>query len=77
MRYKIGIFKLVVVALATRPPEGLRKKQSASGIAHGVGMKPVLSVGVPPCHRQWYGSKPLTTMVHRESNLVLQQGFYF
>jgi hypothetical protein len=50
----------------------IAQNPSASGIAHGVGMTPVLLVGVPPCHRQWYGSKPLTTMVHQESNLVLQ-----
>jgi hypothetical protein len=39
-----------------------------------VGMTPVRSVGASACTRRWYGPKPLTTMVHRESYLVLQQG---
>jgi hypothetical protein len=76
MYYKIGIFELVVVARVTCPPERFAQKPSASGIAHGVGMSPALLVGVPPCHRRWYGSKPLTTMVHWESNLVLQKGLF-
>jgi hypothetical protein len=56
------------------PPRRIAPKPSVSGIVHGVGMTPARSVGASACTRRWYGPKPLTTMVHRESHLVLQQG---
>jgi len=56
------------------PSGRIAPKPSVSGITHGVGMTPTRSVWALACTRQWYGSKPLTTMVHQESHLVLQQG---
>ncbi len=56
------------------PPRRIAPKPSVSGIVHGVEMTPARSVGALSCTRRWYGPKPLTTMVHRESHLVLQQG---
>jgi hypothetical protein len=32
MRYKIGIFEVVVVARATHPPEGLHKNQALAAL---------------------------------------------
>jgi len=56
------------------PPRRIAPKPSVSGIVHGVGMTPVRWAGASACTGGWYGPKPLTTMVHRESHLVLQQG---
>ena len=56
------------------PSRRIAPKSSVSGIAHGVGMTPVSLVGASACTRRWYGPKPLTTTVHQESHLVLQQG---
>ena len=32
MRYKLGIFKVVVVARATHPPEGMRENQALAAL---------------------------------------------
>ena len=55
------------------PPRRIAPKPSVSGIAHGVGMTPICSIGASACPIRWYGPKPLTTMLHRESRLVPQQ----
>jgi hypothetical protein len=72
--FKNGHFRVGGGGTCYSPPRRIAPKPSVSGIVHGVGMTPACSVGASACNRRWYGPKPLTTMVHRESHLVLQQG---
>jgi hypothetical protein len=72
--FENGHFRVGGGGTCYSPPRRIAPKPSVSGIVHGVGMTLACSVGASACTRRWYGPKPLTNMVHRESHLVLQQG---
>ena len=56
-------------------PRWIVHKPSTSGITYGVRMTPACFVGTLSCTWQWYGPKPLTTMVAWDTELVLRQGW--